>query len=126
MTSRDKRMDDLEAELRADPYIHEPDTKDLKQGMECWLDQTRMCGAACMAYNVDDIDEDGNVIDGPDRCLVLQSTSAQGAAAVLAVTASIASLSRAQRAVMDDQIAAQDAVRKGQEPPVPRGHKEKE
>lgn len=114
---RDKEFRDLEEELRGDPYIHEADRKEMAPGMECWLDQTRACGASCMAFNVDDIDEDGNVIDGPDRCLVLMSTQAQGAAAILAVTASVSVLRRAQDKVMQDQVAAQDRQRNGGPPP---------
>jgi hypothetical protein len=120
MASRDEDLDDLEKDLRR-PYLHEPDSKPITRGMECWLDQTRMCGAACMAYNIDEVDDEGRAIDGPDRCLVLLSTGAQGAAAVLAVSASVSTLRRAQQQIMQDQAAADDEERnrRGGIPPVP-------
>lgn len=115
--SRDEDLDELERDLKR-PFIHEPDVKDRAPGMECWLDQTRVCGPACMAYNTDEIDEKGNVVDGPDRCLILFSLGAQGAAATLGIAASVGVIKRAQEAVMKQQ---EDAER-GPLPTPPKGH----
>ena len=76
------------------PYIHRPDTLDIRDGTLCWLDGTRVCGADCTAFNTDDETAEGDVIQGPNRCLVLLYTGQQASAAMSALLASRASQRR--------------------------------
>ena len=86
--SRDKELDDLERELRGDPYLYAPDDVEVRDGMACWLDEGRVCGPICVAYNTEETDENGVAYSAADRCLVLLTAKQQGAAIQLAAAAS--------------------------------------
>ncbi len=90
MATRDEELDAMERELEAmanakpenDPHIHRPEHLDIGPGMLCWLDGTRVCGTDCVAYNVEEVDERGNFLQGPNKCLALFYMGQQGAAAL--------------------------------------------
>lgn len=91
MTQRDDELDDLEKELaqepvaktrKGTPYIERPDTLAIGDGTLCWRDGDRYCGPDCVAHNVDDIDEHGNSLQGPNKCLILLYSGQQASAAL--------------------------------------------
>lgn len=53
------------------PYIEEPDEIETKEGDACWINQVRICGPDCIAYNMDNADEDGGPIQGPTQCTLI-------------------------------------------------------
>jgi len=51
MTTRDTDLERLMRDLRReDPYIHEPDEKDVDIGGACFLNRDRVCGPDCTAF----------------------------------------------------------------------------
>lgn len=121
--SRDEKLDEVERELR-DPYIHDADVKPASNGMECFLNEQRVCGAACMAFNTDEVDEHGRVIDGPDRCLLLFNISALGANAAMTLAGTAMAIK--QMVTEKQQTAAElQALEEDKQrgvPPAPKGH----
>ena len=99
MSTRDDDLDAAEKDLAGDtngkPFIHRPETMELRDGLLCWLDGNRVCGADCVSWNAE-IEEDA----GPNRCLVLLYMGQQASSAVSAMLVS-------RRAA----VAAQDAIR---------------
>lgn len=82
---RDKELDDLVDELKT-PFIERPDEMDIRAGVLCWLDGSRVCGADCVAFNPEE-QEAGLASDGPNKCLVLMYMGQQGSAALSIITA---------------------------------------
>lgn len=118
--SRDEKLDEVERELR-DPYLYEPDVKKLAPGMTCFLNQDRVCGTDCMAFNTDEVDGQGNAIDGPDRCLLLFNLSAMGASAHVTLAGTAMALKQmVQQSAAEAQAAEEDKLRGV--PPAPKGH----
>lgn len=76
---RDKELENFQRELEkdirsADPYLHKPDQLKVQDGETCWLDQARICGADCMAYNTLGVGlEPEQEVQGHLRCVVLAS-----------------------------------------------------
>lgn len=53
-------------------YIHPPEVKDVSRGTTCFLDRRRMCEPDCTAFCAESgLDEKGQVLDTPNKCLVL-------------------------------------------------------
>lgn len=127
MTTRDDELDDIEKELSEDrfkeqvsqatgglPFLHRPAEMDIKPGMLCWMDGTRVCGPDCVAYNVEEVDPNSQeLIQGPNKCLVLRYMGQQGAAAL-----SVLLVNRKRIAEIQDK-QRQDAQQ--QTPPDPFG-----
>lgn len=67
------------------PHIAKPDEIDLQNGEACWLNSVRVCGADCIAYNVDETDEHGSPVQGPTKCtlIVLGGQIASGIGALV-------------------------------------------
>jgi DeoR/GlpR family transcriptional regulator of sugar metabolism len=91
---RDEELDQAEEELReaeekarrnAAPFIERPDSIDLRDGTTCWLDGSRVCGPDCTAFNTNEMDEQGIVSDGPNKCLLLVYQGQMGSAALAQV-----------------------------------------
>jgi len=88
--ARDEELDAMERELEAlanakhagDPHIERPDELDIGPGMLCWLDGTRVCGADCVSFNPEELDQHGDMLEGPNKCLALFYMGQQGAAAM--------------------------------------------
>ena len=128
---RDLELDEIERGMRGDagtPYIHEPDVRDINDGMLCFLDQTRVCGSTCMSYNTEEVDEEGNLLQGHEKCLVLYNISAQGAAAQMSIVESVTRIAAAQEQVQRELIQKQDEEREKAgggmpQPPDPFGGK---
>jgi len=88
--ARDEELDAMERELEelanatpaGDPHIKRPDELDIGPGMLCWLDGTRLCGADCVSFNPEEIDEHGSMLEGPNKCLALYYMGQQGSAAM--------------------------------------------
>jgi len=112
MVDRDAELDELDRTL-GDPFIERPETLDLRDGMLCWLDGARVCGSDCVAYNTEDLDEQGNVVQGPNRCLPLLYIGQQGAAALTTIAVN-------RRRIAESQDKER-AARNGQPPPNPYG-----
>ncbi len=133
MTTRDEELDDLERELTESeasarfkeqvaqangglPFIERPHEMDIKPGMLCWLDGTRVCGPDCVAYNVEHVDpKTQELVQGPTKCLVLLFMGQQGSAALSVVLASRKRIQEAQ----DAQRTKPEDVH----PPDPYGRK---
>lgn len=69
----DKALDEVVAQLKGEPYVESPDELGLKDGALCFLDALRVCGPSCMAYQVEEFDEKGVLIQGPSKCVVLDT-----------------------------------------------------
>lgn len=94
--SRDEDLEALEKELSEErfkeqveravggqPFIERPVEMDIKPGMLCWMDGTRVCAADCVAYNVEEYDPaTQELMQGPNKCLVLRYMGQQGAASL--------------------------------------------
>jgi hypothetical protein len=98
---RDKELDDLEKELRnvkpsAQPFVQRPESLDLRPGSLCWLDGSRVCGADCVSFNPEELDDNGVATDSPNKCLVLMYQGQQGSAGLAIVAASRLAAKRAQ------------------------------
>lgn len=72
--SRDKELDDLEAELKEKlagkptPAVESPNERSIGDGTSCFLDVNRMCDADCRAF-----DNTVTPPEGPDVCTLLAS-----------------------------------------------------
>lgn len=116
MTARDEELDKIEEELSdfekqvahaegGRPFIQRPNEMDIGPGMLCWMDGTRVCGPDCVAYNVEEFDPDTQeLIQGPNKCLVLRYMGQQGAAAL-----SVLLVNRKRITEIQDNKRAQDA-----------------
>jgi len=110
MPTRDEDLDQIEKELgdleygsrRGAPYVHKPDELDANEGMFCWISSERRCGPDCVAFNTDEIDEHGNYLQGPQKCLPLVYLGQQGSAALLKIR-----MHSKERATLEDQKRAQ-------------------
>jgi hypothetical protein len=114
---RDKELDEVEKELLGvkpaaggQPFIERPEKLDLRRGSLCWMDGSRVCGADCVAFNPEELDEQGQATDSPNKCLVLTYMGQQGAAALSIIAINRTAAKKAQ----DDRRAAA-----GGTPPVP-------
>ena len=56
------------------PYIEEPEEIETKDGDSCWINQARICGPDCIAFNLDNVDEGGGPIQGPTQCTLIVLT----------------------------------------------------
>lgn len=113
---RDKELDEVERALREvkpseKPFIQRPDALDLRRGSLCWLDGSRVCGADCVSFNPEELDEHGVATDSPNKCLVLMYQGQQGSAGLAIVAASRLAAKKAQ-----DERREQAT---GGQPPVP-------
>ncbi len=121
MSERDEELDSLEQELAAmgevkpanDPHIERPPQLDIGPGMLCWLDGTRVCGPDCVAFNTEDVDDNGSLLQGPNKCLALFYMGQQGAAALSTLL-----LNKKRVSEIQDQKRVQQ-----HEPPDPFGGK---
>jgi hypothetical protein len=120
---RDRELDEVEEELLGvkgapggQPFIERPEALDLRPGSLCWLDGSRVCGADCVSFNPDELDEHGQATDSPNKCLVLTYMGQQGSAALAIVAASRTAAKRAQ----DDR---RDLAGGGMPPAPPVGGK---
>ena len=121
MTQRDSELDDLENELRQDPveaktrrgtpFIDRPDTLEISDGTLCWLDGNRYCGPDCVSYNVEDADEHGNAVQGPNKCLVMLYMGQQASAAMNTMLVN--------RKMMKAAQDAERVAKSGGVPPIP-------
>lgn len=87
---RDVELDEVEKALREPqrPFIHRPDKLDIGNGTLCWRDGSRLCGADCVAFNVDEgLDENRMPIDTPNKCIVLVYLGQQGSGALSIIDA---------------------------------------
>lgn len=78
MTDREKELNQFAAELDRElgTYIHKPDKMNVQDGESCWLDQARICGPDCVAFNVDGVGiEPEQETQGHTKCVVLASQS---------------------------------------------------
>ena len=66
MSTRDEELDELDKELRSDPFIDSPDIMGISDGSACWLDMNRACRADCRAY-----DAGVRPAEGPEVCTLL-------------------------------------------------------
>ena len=64
----DKRDMDLDA-----PFIDKPDEYETQDGLSCWMDAGRQCGADCVAFNVSALDDHGDPAGGPESCAALDT-----------------------------------------------------
>jgi len=113
--SRDKELDEIENDLRkATPYIERPEQLDIKEGSLCWLDGRRVCGADCVSFNVEALDDSGTATDEPEKCLVLKYMGMQAAASQAMIATTVIVNKRAQ-----------DAQRASSTMPMPRTGAEK-
>ena len=104
--NREDDLDEIENELKAEPFIDRPREFDEVAGMLCWLDGSRVCGADCVAFNPEELGPHGEVLQGPMKCLPLTYMGQQGSAAIVTIQA-------ARRRMKQEQ----DAVRENQPPP---------
>jgi hypothetical protein len=67
------------------PFIAKPDEIDVQNGEACWLNSVRVCGADCIAFNIDETDENGAPVQGPTKCtlIVLAGQVASGVTALV-------------------------------------------
>lgn len=106
---RDSELEELQKELAAGtPYIEPPDPPSVS-GLLCWLDRGRVCGASCVAYNLEELDDTGMVRQGPNKCLVLSNMATQTAS-----TAALVAISKRKLQTVQAQQA-------GIQPPNPFG-----
>lgn len=112
---RDTELDDLQRDLRGvksegQPFIERPEKLDLRQGSLCWMDGSRVCGADCVAFNPEELDEGGLATDSPNKCLVLTYMGQQGSAALSIIAVNRIAAKKAQDERRDAAAGA---------PPVP-------
>lgn len=98
---RDNELDEIQKELTGvksagQPFVERPETLDLRRGSLCWLDGSRVCGADCVSFNPDELDENGLETDSPNKCLVLVYMGQQGSAAVSTLALNRKAAQRAQ------------------------------
>lgn len=68
----DENEEDLrELENRGRKKIDAPDERKLLDGEICWHNAQRVCGADCIAFNTDQLDEHGSPIQGPEKCVFI-------------------------------------------------------
>jgi hypothetical protein len=60
-----------ELERRGRPKIDHPDEKQILDGEVCWHNSQRVCGADCVAFNTDELDEHGSPVQGPTKCIFI-------------------------------------------------------
>ncbi len=53
------------------PYLEEPAEIELRNGEACWINHIRVCGADCIAYNIDEVDTAGSPVQGPTKCMLI-------------------------------------------------------
>lgn len=73
---RDTELSGLDKELADDPHIHRPDDIKIGDGTMCWLNQERMCGGDCTAFNWEMRGE------SPNQCVILYHMGAMGSGAI--------------------------------------------
>ena len=98
------------------PFLHHPDMKDddPRNGLMCFQDQTRECGAGCMAYLVEP--PEGNDYRGHQWANCMLLVSAHRGAKHLTILAQVTdTFLRTARAQAADQARTAQAP-----PPVPR------
>lgn len=84
--NRDDELDSLVEDLKDSPYIERPDTQDVRNGALCWNDRDRVCGPDCMAFNAEEgLDENGLVLDTPNKCLILKYAGQIGSGALAVI-----------------------------------------
>lgn len=112
---RDTELDDLEKELTGvksagQPFIERPSQLDLRNGSLCWMDGSRVCGADCVAFNPEELDNHGLATDSPNKCLVLTYMGQQGSAALSIIAVNRLAAKKAQDERRESALGA---------PPVP-------
>ncbi len=77
-TDREKEYDLLEQELRA-PFVHKPDKMNVADGAMCWINDQRMCGPDCKAFNVlgVGIDDADVAVQAHMECVLLAAATSQ-------------------------------------------------
>lgn len=67
------------------PHIERPDEIDAGTGGTCFINHMRVCGPDCVAYNLDEIDEQGSPRQGATQCtlIVLGGQIASGIGALV-------------------------------------------
>lgn len=60
-----------ELERRGRKKIELPDERKLVDGEICWHNSQRVCGADCIAFNVEQLDEYGSPVQGPTKCIFI-------------------------------------------------------
>jgi hypothetical protein len=65
----DNEADLRELENRSRRKIETPDERKLLDGEICWHNAQRVCGADCIAFNTDQLDEYGSPVQGPEKCI---------------------------------------------------------
>jgi hypothetical protein len=73
---RDDELDAAEAALSYDPHIESPDELEIPIGGNCWVDQSRKCGADCVAFN-----RDLDRADPARQCLIIVNSSTEAGVA---------------------------------------------
>lgn len=91
---RDKELDELEKELRDDPFIAKPDEIKVGDGSICFLDKERMCGGECTAFNWQ-----ADPRQSPNQCLIL----AYGGQVASGALVEVARARQERRAQEDEQ-----------------------
>jgi hypothetical protein len=60
-------------------YVQKPEQIEVKDGETCWMNQVRVCGPDCIAFNRDEIDEHGSPVQGPTKCTLIVLAGQLGA-----------------------------------------------
>lgn len=68
----DENEKDLEElDKRSRRKIELPDEKKIIDGEICWNNSQRICGADCIAFNTDSLDDNGDPVQGPTKCIFI-------------------------------------------------------
>lgn len=79
-------LKELGARVAKAPVIEKPDDGPIADGSVCWLDQNRICGPECIAFNHDSLGvETEGVRQGSNQCVILAVMAQQGSAALVTI-----------------------------------------
>ena len=94
------------------PFIHRPDEVDddpVRNGLTCFMDQIRQCGADCMAYTTY---SDGSLAGQSGNCMLLVNAERSGKHLVILAKLTNDMINSSKRAAADQR-------REAQVPPTP-------
>jgi hypothetical protein len=89
------------------PFIHRPDEVDddpVRNGLTCFMDQLRPCGADCMAYTTY---SDGSLMGQAGNCILLVNAERSGKHLVILAKLTNDMINGAKRAAADQRREAQ-------------------
>lgn len=61
----------MRGQIPGSPHIEGPEEIEVRNGEACWINHIRVCGADCIAYNIDEVDEAGSPVQGPTKCMII-------------------------------------------------------